>query len=78
MSDESYRKCMTCRLCRHLGEKWECIPEGRATEPTSSCGRYRPGCCEACASFVEGKCMLTGRETYDLDVCQFYDPSGLV
>ncbi len=78
MTDESYQKCRTCRLCRHEGDSWTCIPEKRETGPNSTCGRYRPGCCETCASYDGGRCRLSGVEVYDLDVCSFYDPSGPV
>ena len=76
MSDESYRKCRTCRLCRHEGDSWNCVPEGRPTGPDSTCGRYRPGCCENCSFYGNGVCSASGRETYELDVCGLFDPSG--
>lgn len=74
--DESYRKCRTCRFCRHSGDVWACTPESRSTVPDGTCGRYRPGCCENCNSFSGGICSKTGMQMFDLDVCSDYDPSG--
>ncbi len=78
MSNEAYRKCRTCRFCNHHGEMWICVAETRPTEPDGTCGRYRPGCCENCNSFSDGKCKLTGEEMFELDVCTSYDPSGSI
>ena len=55
--DESYRKCRTCRFCRHADGMWVCLPESRSTTSDGTCG--------------------TGDETFPLDVCSDYDPSGV-
>ncbi len=73
--DESYRKCRTCRFCRHSDDAWVCIPESRPTGRDDGCGRYRPGCCENCNSWEAGVCERYG-ERDSLDVCSDYDPSG--
>ena len=67
--DESYRKCRTCRFCRHADGMWVCLPESRATESDGTCGRYR-------LSHSEGRCSRTGDEVFPLDVCSHYDPAG--
>lgn len=76
MSNENYRKCRTCRFARHDGNGWACMPEGTPTDNDGTCGRYRPGCCENCNHFSDGVCKKSGDEVYELDVCDFYDPSG--
>ena len=76
--DESYRKCRTCRFCRHAGDMWVCLPESRPTDRDGTCGRYRPGCCENCSSYSGGVCGRTGEVMFELDVCSLYDPSGSV
>lgn len=78
MTNENYQKCRTCRFCRHSDDSWVCLPEGMTTEPGSSCGRYRPGCCENCTSYNDGICRRTGEGMFSLDVCSDYDPSGSV
>ena len=76
--DESYGKCRTCRLCIHKDDVWVCIPENDPTDPGSGCGRWRPGCCENCRNLDGGICSLTGEEMYPMDVCDSYDPSGML
>lgn len=76
MTNENYRKCRTCRFASHKGEEWRCMPEDRPTDNDGSCGRYRPGCCENCNHFSAGRCVKKDEEVYELDVCDFYDPSG--
>ena len=78
MTNENYRRCRTCRFCRHDGDVWLCVPEDRPTEDGSTCGRYRPGCCENYNSYSGGTCARTGSEVFGLDVCSDYDPSGPV
>ncbi|MBR2254232.1 MAG: hypothetical protein IJ856_00180 [Candidatus Methanomethylophilaceae archaeon] len=75
MTDERYGRCRVCRFCRHEGDSWTCVPEDRPTMPDSSCGRYRPGCCEYCGNYVAETCRLTGAQVYPLEVCDDYDPS---
>ncbi len=74
--DESYGKCRTCRLCRHAGDTWACIPESRSVGPDQGCPRYRPGCCGSCSSWSSGICSPKGEKRDSLDVCSDYDPSG--
>lgn len=74
--DESYRKCRTCRFCRHTDDLWVCIPESRQVDSDGTCGRYRPGCCENCRSYSKGVCVRVGEERFSLDVCSDYDPAG--
>ncbi len=76
--DESYRKCRTCRFCRHADGIWVCMPEAKPTGSDDTCGRYRPGCCENCSSFSKGVCVRTGAEAFELDVCSDYDPAGSI
>ena len=78
MTNENYRKCRTCRFCRHADGMWVCIPEERVTDDDSTCGRYRPGCCENCNHYSSGVCSRTGSEVFSLDVCSDYDPSGSI
>lgn len=78
MTNENYRKCRTCRFCRHSDGMWVCLPESRPTGDDDSCGRYRPGCCENCNMYVSGTCSRTGEGMFELDVCTEYDPKGLV
>ena len=78
MTNENYRKCRTCRFCRHADGMWVCIPEERGTDDDSTCGRYRPGCCENCNHYSSGVCSRTGSEVFSLDVCSDYDPSGSI
>ena len=74
--DKSYRKCRTCRFCRHADGMWVCVPEEKPTEMDGTCGRYRPGCCENCKQYVSGVCERTGQEMFELDVCSDFDPAG--
>lgn len=76
MTNENYRKCRTCRFCRHADGMWVCTPDSVPTDLDGTCGRYRPGCCENCLSFSKGICLRTGSEVFDLDVCSDYDPAG--
>ena len=74
--DESYGRCRTCRLCRHSGDLWVCIPESAPRDPDDGCPRYRPGCCGSCTRWVVGMCTLTGDFVDSLDVCSDFDPAG--
>ena len=74
--DESYGRCRTCRLCRHSGDLWVCIPESAPRDPDDGCPRYRPGCCGSCTRWVVGTCTLTGEFVDSLDVCSDFDPAG--
>ncbi len=76
MTNENYRKCRTCRFCRHDRDMWVCIPTSTQTGYDGSCDRYRPGCCENCNSYSKGVCAKTGNGTFSLDVCSDYDPAG--
>lgn len=78
MTDESYRKCRTCRYCVHEGDSWVCMPGGETVGPDSTCGRYRPGCCENCSGFSDGYCSKKGMDVFELDVCDDYDPHSLL
>ena len=78
MTDESYRKCRTCRFCIHDGDRWVCMPGGEETEKDGTCGRYRPGCCENCSRYDDGMCTVKGVQVFELDVCDDYDPRSLV
>lgn len=78
MSDESYKKCRTCRFCDHADSKWICRFTGENNDPDGTCNKYRPGICETCNSYYieDGKemCGMNSRETFGLDVCSMYDP----
>ncbi|MBP3385355.1 MAG: hypothetical protein J6K69_00645 [Candidatus Methanomethylophilaceae archaeon] len=78
MTNENYRKCRTCRYCRHAGESWVCTIENVPTDNDSTCDRYRPGSCGNCNHYSSGTCTVTGAEVMDLEVCDRYDPSGPV
>ena len=60
--DESYRKCRTCRFCRHADGLWVCIPESKPVGPDGTCDK--------------GVCSRTGGEAFPLDVCSDFDPAG--
>ncbi len=75
--DESYRKCRTCRLCRHAEGVYLCIPESKEMGYDDGCMRYRPGCCENCNNWSSGICSINGQKD-GLDVCSDYDPSGAI
>jgi len=80
MTNDSYKKCRTCRFCIHSGDSWVCSLMSVPTGCDNTCERYRPGSCENCNSLRMSKgnaqCAVTGEETYILSVCSDYDPSG--
>ncbi len=79
MSDENYKKCMSCRFCVHKGDDWTCYFTGVDGGMNGTCDRYRPGICESCSFYIikddKEMCNMSSRETIGIDVCSMYDPN---
>lgn len=78
MTDDSYKRCKSCRFCIRSDSIWKCHFTGMDSGPEGTCARYRPGICESCNyySITDGKefCNATSRETICFDVCSLYEP----